>query len=112
MKLEVKKYLLDILESIGAIDTYLSGKRDFKEFEKSPITKDAVIRRLEIIGEAMNRILSINPDISISNSRKITGLRNKIAHEYDDISIENIWAIIVNHLPVLKKEAEQLLLEK
>jgi uncharacterized protein with HEPN domain len=59
----------------------------------------------------MGRILKENPNINISNSRKIVDARNKIIHGYDDISDDVVWGIVINHLPLLKQEAEKLLKE-
>jgi len=70
--------------------------------------KRAVERNLEIIGEAMNRVLKEEPDIAIKESYRIVGLRNQIIHGYDSISDENIWAILINHLPNLRNEIEEL----
>ncbi len=109
MKLEEKKYLLDILESIQVIEQYLGKNRVFEDFNRNQQLQDAIIRRLEIIGLATNKLLKENPDILISNSRKIVGFRNKVAHEYDRISLENIWAILIKYLPTLKDEVEKLL---
>lgn len=72
-------------------------------------TKRAIERNLEIIGEALNRIIKQFPDIQISNSRKIIDLRNRIIHGYDTIADEVIWGIIINHIPILKKEIESIL---
>jgi uncharacterized protein with HEPN domain len=72
------------------------------------ILKRAVERNLEIIGEAMNRILKEDPIIPIEEAYRIVGLRNQIIHGYDSISDENIWAILVNHLPKLRNEIEAL----
>ena len=71
--------------------------------------KRAIERNLEIIGEATNRILARNPDIEITNARKIVNLRNFIIHSYDSVSDENIWAIVINNLPELKKEIDILI---
>jgi uncharacterized protein with HEPN domain len=71
--------------------------------------KRAIEQNLEIIGEATNRILSHIPDIEIRNARKIINLRNLVIHSYDNISVENIWAIVINNLPELKKEVNKLL---
>ena len=71
--------------------------------------KRAIERNLEIIGEATNRILARNPDIEITNARKIVNLRNFIIHSYDSVSDENIWAIVINNLPELKKEIDLLI---
>ena len=57
-----------------------------------------------------NRILARDPEIAISNARKIVNLRNLVVHSYDAVSDENIWAIVVNNLPELKKEIQDLLL--
>jgi uncharacterized protein with HEPN domain len=73
--------------------------------------KKATERNLEIIGEAMNRLLKEQPDITITAAKKIIGLRNQIIHAYDNISDEIIWAVVVKHLPLLKKEIQNLLAE-
>jgi len=69
----------------------------------------AVERSIEIIGEAVNRILRIEPDIPISHAKAIVGTRNRIIHAYDAISDDIIWSIVVNHLPKLKEEVSALL---
>lgn len=66
-------------------------------------------RNIEIIGEAMNRILKKDVSIEIPDSRKIVDVRNRIIHGYDSVSDEIIWAIVIQHLPVLKNEVELLL---
>jgi len=73
--------------------------------------KRAIERNLEIIGEAINRIITRDSSYSekITNSKAIIGLRNQVIHAYDNISDENIWAILINHLPKLKKEIDELL---
>lgn len=71
--------------------------------------KRATERNLEIIGEAMNRILKEDPGFHIENSKKIIGLRNQIIHGYDSVSDESIWGIITVHLPKLKMEIDSLL---
>ena len=68
-------------------------------------------RNIEIIGEAMNRIVQKNSTIELSNSRKIVDTRNRIIHGYDSVSDNIIWTIIVSHLPTLKSEVEKLLNE-
>lgn len=66
-------------------------------------------RNFEIIGEAINRILKINPDIPISSARKIVNTRNLVIHSYDSLDKEILWGIVIKHLPVLKEEVRQLL---
>ena len=69
----------------------------------------AVEREFEIIGEAMNKLDKINPDLSISSKKLIIGLRNRVIHGYDKIDNEIIWGVIVRHLPTLKTEIEKLI---
>ena len=71
--------------------------------------KRAIERNLEIIGEAMNRILKEDPGFLIENSKRIISLRNQIIHGYDSVSDESIWGIINLHLPKLKTEIDSLI---
>ena len=106
---KVSAWLEDILRSIDEISDFLPEKRDFFEFQKDLKTKKAIERNIEIIGEAVNRITNYkNFQIKIQNARQIVGTRNRIAHEYDNISDEVIWTIIVRELPNLKEEILKL----
>lgn len=71
--------------------------------------KRAIERDIEIIGEAMNRILKEDRNIAITNSRKIVDARNYIIHGYDSLSADILWSIVINHLPKLKEEVQVLL---
>jgi uncharacterized protein with HEPN domain len=102
-------WLFDIKTSIEEIESYFPNGKVFQQYQGDLKTKRAVERNIEIIGEAMSRILKIEPKIKISNSRKIVDVRNKIIHGYDEISNDVIWGIVVNNLPVLKNEVESLL---
>jgi len=64
---------------------------------------------LEIIGEAIKRILVKNSNIELTNARKIVDARNRIIHGYDTISDDVIWGIIIKHLPKLKTEVKELM---
>ncbi len=106
---KLNAWLEDILRSIDEIFEFLPEKRDFFEFQKDLKTKKAVERNIEIIGEAVNRITNYkSAKIEIQNARQIIGTRNRIAHEYDNISDEVIWTIIVRELPKLKEEISKL----
>ena len=70
-------------------------------------TRRAVERNVEIIGEAVNRIVQKDNNIILSNSRKIIDTRNRIIHGYDTVSDEIIWSILITHLPILKIEVEK-----
>ena len=105
----VKKYLFDIQSCINNIDKYIGDPKIYQKYLENEMLQDAVERNLEIIGEAINQLLKIQPDIKITNARRIVDARNKIIHGYDSIEPVNIWAIIINHLPILNAEVEELL---
>ncbi|MBW1656078.1 HepT-like ribonuclease domain-containing protein [Flavobacterium quisquiliarum] len=108
---DIKTWLFDILSSIEEIESYFSGSMQFQDYEADLRTKRAVERNIEIIGEAMNRILKVNDEIQITDSRKIVDVRNRIIHGYDSVSDAVIWGIVIKQVPVLKKEVEQMLSE-
>jgi uncharacterized protein with HEPN domain len=103
------KYLEDIRLAIADVYSYLEGKRTFEEFSKNRMLKQAIERNLEIIGEATNNLLKVKPEIEITNARRIVNLRNLLIHAYDSINDTELWAIVINNLPVLKLEVETLL---
>jgi uncharacterized protein with HEPN domain len=108
----IKTWLYDILSSINEIESYYTDiPKMFEIYQNDLRTKRAVERNIEIIGEAMNRIVKQDHTIEISNSRKIVDVRNRIIHGYDSVSDDIIWGIIVNNLPLLQKEVEKLLNE-
>jgi uncharacterized protein with HEPN domain len=109
MQLEILKLYHDILTSINSIDDYLGKKRDYKEFLKNKLLQRGIERELEIIGEAVNRILKLKPDIHIQNARKIVDLRNWVIHGYDRIDLVIIWGVVSKELPLLKEQVEDLI---
>ena len=109
MKDNIRKYLYDIEEAIDSINSYLIERRDFSIYQQNKQLRRAVERELEIIGEAANKILQIEPEINIENTRKIVDLRNWVIHGYDRIDDVIVWGILMNHLPKLKEQVEALL---
>jgi uncharacterized protein with HEPN domain len=109
MSIEEKKLLTDIILAVNSIDDHLEGKRIFSEYKSNKTKRRAVERELEIIGEAVKNLLKITPDIPISYARLIVDLRNKVIHAYDNVNDVLIWNVVMNHLPLLKTEVEQLL---
>ena len=102
-------YLKNIIESIEKISLYTEGF-DEKSFQADGKTQDAVIRQLEIIGEA-SRLL---PDeIKQANSqvpwRDISGMRNHLIHRYFKVDIEEVWRTVQNDLSPLKLAVEKIL---
>lgn len=106
----VNKYLNDILEAIVEIDEEtILRYRKFESLCNDRVYRKFVERNIGIIGEAMNQVLRIHPDINISSARKIVNTRNLVIHSYDSIDKEIIWAIIIRHLPILRQEVAKLL---
>ena len=110
-KRDVTLFLYDILECIEKIERYVLGM-SYKDFENDERTIDAVIRNLEIIGEAARNIPpKLRDKYSGIPWRRIVGLRNVVIHEYFGVDLENIWEIIANDLPDLKEKVK-IILEK
>lgn len=109
MSNEIKTWLQDIENAVNEINSFLPEKRNFIEFQKDLKTKRAIERNIEIIGEAISRILHADANIQITNARKIVDTRNRIIHGYDKVSSDILWLIISKHLPLLQKEVEALI---
>ncbi|AZQ61562.1 DUF86 domain-containing protein [Flammeovirga pectinis] len=106
------KWLFDIKIAIEEIESYFSDiPKDFFVYRENIMLKRAIERDLEIIGEAMNRIIKSTPLIQdqITSAKSVIGLRNQVIHAYDNISDEMIWSVLIKHLPILKKEIEVLI---
>ena len=108
---EEKKFLVDIIEAINSIDDHLDKERILDIYLSNKTKRRAVEREIEIIGEAMGKLLKTNPNISISYSRIIVDLRNRVIHAYDSVDDILIWKIIMKDLPVLLEEAKKVLNE-
>lgn len=107
---QIYKSLRDILNSISHIELFCSSRpREYKAFCDDLCFRSAVQWEIAIIGEAMNRILKITPDIPITSARRIVNTRNYLIHGYDSLREDLIWAIVINHLPLLKSEVAHLL---
>ena len=93
VKIEFILYLEDMLQSMNRIEEYL-GELDFQKFKMNYLVVDAIIRNLEVIGEASKNIpIDIQGKYPEIPWRKMVGLRNLIAHEYFGIDYEMIWEI-------------------
>lgn len=103
----VQKYLNDILDAIVEIEEETEARgRMFDILRTDRVFRKFVERNIGIIGEAVNNILKVNPDINISAARKIVNTRNLVIHSYDSVDNEIIWAIMIRHLPILRQEVE------
>lgn len=110
MDSRIQKYLNDIIDSIEEIDeASIRFGKSYAVFDQDVVFRKFVERNLEIIGEAMNRILKIDSSISITAARKVVDTRNYVIHAYDSLKSDILWAIVINHLPLLKEEVAQLI---
>lgn len=110
MDKSVKKYLNDMLQAISEIEVAQErfGRR-YEIFERDVVFRKFVERNIEILGEAMNRILKIDRQIDITSARKIVDTRNYVTHAYDSLKPDILWSIVINHIPKLKLEVTTLL---
>jgi uncharacterized protein with HEPN domain len=112
----IEKWLVDILSALDEIETFTktAEPRNFNLYKENLIVKRAVERNLEIIGEAMNRIIKVDFAITeqVPESKSIINLRNHIIHAYDNISDEIIYSIVITHLPKLRIQIQELLRTK
>ena len=97
-------YLHHILDAIGRIETYAAGLRRDTFFQEQMV-QDAVVRQLEIIGEASHRLSDDFRDRhSFIPWRAIIGMRNRIAHDYLNIDLQVVWEVVQQDLPLLKDQ--------
>ncbi len=110
MDRKLYKYLSDILSSILEIESFMVDRpKEYATFCNDTLFRRGIERNIEIMGEAMNQVLKINPDISITAARKVVDTQNFVIHAYDSLKPDILWGIVINHLPLLKKEVSILL---
>jgi len=101
-------FLQDMLDIIGKIGQYTSGM-SFHDFLQDSRTQDAVVRNLEVLGEAARRI---PPDIQERYPEipwaQIVGMRNRLAHGYFLVDYGIVWEIVQNELSPLREKLEQI----
>jgi uncharacterized protein with HEPN domain len=108
----ISDYLEHIISSIAQIQKYASGM-DQTAFIENDMVQDAVIRQLEIIGEASRRIISADPAFSKNQPalelEAAYRMLNALAHGYDSVNLRTVWGTIEQKLPLLKAESTRLL---
>ena len=109
----VEDYLEHIVEAIDHIASYLEDITEYSGFEGDPRTRDAVVRNLEIIGEAATRIRVMDPEYQARHPElpwvEMRGMRNKMIHGYFDVDWEVVWQTARNDLPSLRHLIDTLL---
>ena len=100
-------YLLHAIDAVDAILSYTAAGRD--AFFSDAKTQDAVIRNIEIIGQAVKGLSdetrSLDPTVPW---RQIAGMRDKLIHEYFGVDLALVWDVVERELPVLRPRLEQL----
>jgi uncharacterized protein with HEPN domain len=101
-------YFRHIHEAIVRIQEFTSeGEEAFRRDLK---TQDAVIRNLQVIGEAAKKVSAdtraANPDLPW---KSMTGMRDRIVHDYFGVSLDIVWDVVVNHLPAIRLQLQKLL---
>ena len=110
MDRRLKAHLFDIKTAIDEVYSFFEQvPKRFDEYQKNLMLRRAVERNIGIIGEAINKVAKDYPEIEISNVRAIVATRNRVIHDYAAVTDDVIWAIVINDLPKLKSEVEQLL---
>jgi uncharacterized protein with HEPN domain len=102
MRRTSRDYLLDIVSSIQDIEQFIAGM-DFEAFERDRKTVNAVIRSLEVMGEAVKKIPpNLRERFPSIPWKYMAGMRDKLVHEYHGVDLEIIWAVITQEIPPLR----------
>jgi len=108
-KRDWKLLLMDILECINKIEKYVEAQ-NYEQFMEDEKTKDAVVRELEIIGEAANQVpKEIQRKFISVPWAQIIAMRNRMIHGYFAVDYRIVWDIVMTDLPSLKIEIECML---
>ncbi len=109
MKRDYCDYVADALNSINEIEEFVEGL-DFDEFKGNKKTVNAVIRSLEVLGEAAKNISGeLREKYSGIPWGRMAGMRDKLIHEYHGVDLEIVWAVLKEELPPLKPKIERML---
>lgn len=107
---EVLTYLQDILDAISDMEScFVNFPNRYDLFEHDMMRQCVVERKVEIMGEAINRIKKIDPSVDIPNARAIINTRNRIIHAYDNVQPDFLWSLVIRHIPELKKDIREIM---
>jgi len=109
VKKDPKIFLIHILESVQLIEEY-SKNMTASKFHKKRATQDAIIRRLEIIGEAVKNLpISFKVKYPDVPWKQMAGMRDILIHEYFDVDLSLTWKVVKQELPLIKKKLSEIL---
>jgi uncharacterized protein with HEPN domain len=112
----VEDYLDHIAQAIQRATAYIEGVGSLAAFQQSQRDQDAVIRNIEIIGEAANRIQRDTPEFVAAHPElpwvEMRGMRNKVIHNYFDVNLSVVWNTVKDDLPRLKQQIDRLMKEQ
>jgi uncharacterized protein with HEPN domain len=106
---DYRDYLQDILDAVNDIENFV-GNMSYEDFSKDRKTLNAVVRSIEIIGEAAKNI----PDALKAKYKELpwkqmTGMRDKLIHAYFGVDVETLWKAVKENIPPLKKAIQKML---
>ena len=108
----ILKYLEDVRMACEDVELFFADYPNrFDVFSNDRLMIRAVERSVEIMGEAINRILKRDPDFNLPNARAIVQTRNRVIHSYEKVENEFLWGLIKRHIPALKEDVERILTE-
>jgi len=108
---EDRVYLLHIRDSIEKIEHY-TNNTEYIEFRSNTMTSDAVIRQIQIIGDASKNISqSLKDKNPMVPWKGMAGMRDKIVHNYFNVNIREVWRVVKKDIPNLKKSIHSILEE-
>lgn len=112
MRRELRKYLFDIEQACELLAQFTAGKV-FADYTADPMLRSAVERQFEIIGEALNQAIRLEPTLSgrISRTGRIIAFRNRLIHGYASVADDLVWGVLETSLPTLRREVAALLQE-
>ena len=108
------KWLEGILIAIDEVDDFFEMlPKKYDTFVSNLLLRRAVERNIEIIGEAMSRVLKYDSTITINSARKIIDawnyVRNYVTYSNDSLTADILWSVVINHLPTLRNEIQDVL---
>jgi uncharacterized protein with HEPN domain len=107
--LRAADYLHHILQAIERIDRYTSGMGE-ADFLRNEMAQDAVIRNIEILGEASNNVQRVAPEFVARHDhipwQVMYTMRNRVSHAYHQVDLEIVWKTIQGDLPLLHKQIQ------